>query len=186
MKLSALICAIMVSSTSAAVPDEFPYFEINLDLAPNMRFFEISQHFSEGIVLTLNSFLEEYYYPAMAVLFIWDKIYWILEISQPERYQELEGIVAGVNSPDLDMPRAVLLNQVYELGAWCTSIVAKQADGTIIHSRNLDYNHAADEMRNITYRAKFIQNGKYSFDAVMFAGTLGVYTGMKDGGFSIS
>jgi len=41
-------------------------------------------------------------------------------------------------------------------------------------------------MREMTYRAKFTYNGTYVFDAVMFAGTLGVYTGMKEGAFSVS
>jgi len=41
-------------------------------------------------------------------------------------------------------------------------------------------------MRAITYRAEFMKNGEKLFDAVMFAGTLGVYTGMKAGAFSVS
>jgi hypothetical protein len=41
-------------------------------------------------------------------------------------------------------------------------------------------------MRAITYRAEFMRNGEKVFDAVMFAGTLGVYTGMKPGAFSVS
>lgn len=78
-----------------------------------------------------------------------------------------------------------MINSLYELGAWCTSVIAKQTDGTIIHSRNLDYNDAPF-MRNLTFRAKFVAGDEFLFSAVMFAGNLGVYTGMKPGGFSIS
>ena len=84
------------------------------------------------------------------------------------------------------MNKAIVLNMVYELGAWCTSVILKLADGTIVHSRNLDYNHAAEDMRQITYRAVFVEDGQYKFDAVMFGGTIGTYTGMKAGSFSIS
>jgi len=41
-------------------------------------------------------------------------------------------------------------------------------------------------MRGVTYKAKFVNKDKYLFDAVMFAGTPGVYTGMKAGAFSVS
>jgi len=59
------------------------------------------------------------------------------------------------------------------------------SNGTIIHGRNLDFDFA-DQFRNMTYRAKFVRGDKYLFDAVMFAGNVGVYTGMKAGAFSIS
>ena len=41
-------------------------------------------------------------------------------------------------------------------------------------------------MRNITFRAIFTKDGEYVYDAVMFAGTIGVYTGMKADAFSLS
>ena len=41
-------------------------------------------------------------------------------------------------------------------------------------------------MRNITYIANFYKGGEHIFDAVMFAGDIGVYTGMKKGAFSVS
>ena len=83
------------------------------------------------------------------------------------------------------MPRGVMLNALYELEAWCTSIVAQTPSGEIIHSRNLDFDFA-DYMRAITFRARFERDGKYLYDADMFAGCQGVYTGMKAGAFSIS
>lgn len=59
------------------------------------------------------------------------------------------------------------------------------SNGTIIHSRNLDFEEPS-AMRNIVFRAEFIKNGSYLFDSVMFAGTVGVYTGTKRGAFSVS
>ena len=41
-------------------------------------------------------------------------------------------------------------------------------------------------MRKITFRARFMRDEQYVYDAVMFAGTVGVYTGFKAGAFSIS
>ena len=58
-------------------------------------------------------------------------------------------------------------------------------NGTVIHSRNLDFEEPS-AMRKVVFRALFKKNGKYSFDAVMFSGTVGIYTGMKSGAFSVS
>jgi hypothetical protein len=101
-------------------------------------------------------------------------------------YGEIEGIVKGVDDPSITIPKMTMMNSFYDVGAWCTSIIVKQADGTIIHSRDLDYGNAEDQMAKMTYRAKFHRSGKYVFDAVMFSGTVEVFTGMRAGGFSIS
>jgi hypothetical protein len=44
----------------------------------------------------------------------------------------------------------------------------------------------SDDMRKGTYNARFIKNGQRVFDAVMFAGTVGVYTGVRYGAFGIT
>jgi len=83
------------------------------------------------------------------------------------------------------MYQALFLNYIYELQAYCTSIVARQADGTIIHGRNLDFDEA-DAMRDITFIAQYVKDGEVLFNAVQFAGTIGIYTGVREGGFSVS
>lgn len=57
-------------------------------------------------------------------------------------------------------------------------------NGTIIHSRNLDFAFAPT-MREITYEAVFLKEGKELYRAMMFAGINGVMTGHR-AGFSIS
>lgn len=54
-----------------------------------------------------------------------------------------------------------------------------------MHGRNLDFNDP-NNLRKIGYNAVFVRDGKYSFDATMFAGFVGVYTGTKKNAFSIS
>ena len=110
---------------------------------------------------------------------------WIWDFSQHEKYREIKGIVTALNDTHMTMSRAVLVNSLYELESWCTSIIARMQNGTIIHSRNLDFDNAS-LMRTITYTATFQRGDKYLFDATMFAGVVGVYTGMKAGAFSIS
>lgn len=112
-------------------------------------------------------------------------VYWVWWIVDHEKYQEIEGIVEAIDSDVITVSRTVMINSLYELQAWCTSIIAQTKEGSIIHARNLDFDFA-DYMRTITYRAVFTRGGKTLYEADMFAGCLGVYTAIKPGAYSIS
>jgi hypothetical protein len=90
------------------------------------------------------------------------------------------GQALGVNFVDL-----LILNYVYDVYCACTSIVAQQTDGTVLHGRNLDFAFA-DDSREIVYKGEFYKNGEHIFDAMMFAGDINVMTGFKPGAFSVS
>jgi len=50
---------------------------------------------------------------------------------------------------------ALLVAQyINELSAFCTSVIAYDANGTVIHGRNMDFLFEAT-MRNITYQGEF-------------------------------
>jgi acid ceramidase len=74
---------------------------------------------------------------------------------------------------------------MYDLSAFCTSILSKTKDNKIIHSRNMDYTYP-EEMRKIIYIAKFMKKGKLLYEATMFGTTNVVFTGIKPNSFSIS
>ena len=53
--------------------------------------------------------------------------------------------------------------------------------------RNIDFpDNFASIISQLAYKARFERDGVYQFDAVMFHGTVGVFTGFKDGAFSVS
>ena len=91
----------------------------------------------------------------------------------------------ALNESDVTIGKILLMNSLYELESWCTSVIVRMNNGTIIHSRNLDFD-LPDLMRMISYNAHFVHGGSPSFDAVMFGGTVGVYTGIKSRAFSVS
>jgi len=79
-----------------------------------------------------------------------------------------------------------MMNYAFELGdALCTSVVARQADGTIIAARNLDFAFA-DAVRNITFKAEVFKKGVHIYDSVTFAGFVGVFTAHKANKYTIS
>jgi hypothetical protein len=54
---------------------------------------------------------------------------------QNERYQEIEGIALALDVPT---KRVLVMSYLYEYMAYCTSIVAKQENGTLVHLRIFD------------------------------------------------
>jgi len=170
------------AGTEISNPSSLPEFTIELNQSSKLLFKAPAEFFQADILTAFDLFMPGIPKPLVD---LFEYTYWIWYYTQNEKYMEMEGIVEAVNSTDLTMGKLVLINALYELESYCTSIIAKQSDGQIIHARNLDFGNT-DAMRKISYRARFVRNGEYVYDAVMFAGTVGVYTGMKGGAFSVS
>jgi hypothetical protein len=51
--------------------------------------------------------------------------------------------------------------------------------------RNSDFNFP-DQIKNITYVAKFYKGDEYQYESVMFVNTISIFTGFKTGAFSVS
>mmetsp|Transcript_4953 Transcript_4953/g.7413 ORF Transcript_4953/g.7413 Transcript_4953/m.7413 type:complete len:401 (+) Transcript_4953:25-1227(+) len=185
LRLAAIVAlAYSASALSVVTPendDQFPLFTIDYDTKPRDRFKEVSTHYRDNIVEVFNVAMDEIPNFVSDFFKLVHGIWWVLH---HEKYEELLGIVDAVNHPNVTISNVVMVNCLYELEGWCTSIIAKQTNGTILHSRNLDFH--IQQMRDNTYRARFTKGGNYLYDAVMFAGNVGVYTGMKEGAFSIS
>lgn len=78
-----------------------------------------------------------------------------------------------------------MINSLYELDAWCTSIVGRFPNGTAYIARNLDF-YFANESRRLSYIGRFYRGEKYLFESMMFAGMTSVFTGIKPQAFAIS
>lgn len=79
----------------------------------------------------------------------------VLEIvtidTQSDRYQEIEGIAEIL---ELGTNEVLMMNYLYELDAYCTSIVGQMSNGTVFLARNLDF-YFPEVTRKILYIAKF-------------------------------
>jgi len=74
---------------------------------------------------------------------------------------------------------------MYELGTFCTSIICQDANGMIIHGRNLDWS-MQPYLANMSIIGNFYKNGSLLFKSDMIVGYLGILTGMKPNSFSIT
>lgn len=175
-----LFCLVSIQSTNVRNNDnDIPKFVINLDLPPQERFVEVTKNFKDYTIKVIKLYLG--YIPKIVQIIFKgiSKLFWMIK---PEYYKELEGMsqVLGV----VDAKELLLLQYAYEFSAFCTSVIAYDSEGSIIHSRNLDFAFAPS-MRNITYEANFVKDGKNLYKGIMFVGLNGVFTGQRDG-YSVS
>jgi hypothetical protein len=111
----------------------------------------------------------------------------MMDTLKPEYVSEMKGFCKEAQAngiTDMVPELSMMLQLVYEISSACTSIVANDADGNMLHARNLDF--PIPYLQNITYQADFRRNNKTVYKAATFLGEFGVLTGMVPGGFSVS
>lgn len=94
----------------------------------------------------------------------------------------MEGIADAL---ELSTNEVMMMNFLYELDAYCTSVIIRNANGTLMMLRNLDF-YFPNETRRTLYIAKFYRGNKYLFESPMFAGLVGVFTGFRPDGFALA
>jgi hypothetical protein len=155
-----------------------PKYTIDLDKPAEERWVEVFADFEKPIKKIMKAAGAELtkteYYTLFALL--------QKSFLTPDQQKELQGACDAIG---LDYKMAIILNFMYELHAFCTSIVAKTPDGSIIHGRNLDYPYA-ELFAELTVDLTFVKNGKTLYVATGTAGSLGIITGMRPGKWSVS
>jgi len=175
------LCSAVHASAASALPA--PRYAIDLDAPPEERWLAVYLDYQDkfGPILaflnaTIPPDVQQYLDPIMAAL---------NDFLPGDIGRELKGISEYPGVP-FNLGQLVILNLLYELTAYCTSIVAQAPDGTgtIFHSRHLDYDIPA--LRDLTIEVEFKQNNATLYECTMFAGSLGCFTGMRPGGWSVS
>ena len=94
---------------------------------------------------------------------------------------ELRGVSEATGIP---LGRVVMLQIAYEAFAACTSIVTEGEDGHPLHIRTMDWD--MPELMPLTIEVVFVRGGQVVFSATTWAGYIGILTGVRPGGFSVS
>lgn len=163
---------------------------IDLDQPPEERWAKVAEDYSKDFPKLLMQI--EAMFPKELVLAVSD-LAGNLDKYFPYPYaDELRGIVKY--SMNVTLGQVIIGNLLYDLTAYrrsskshgaCTSIVASDSEGYIIHGRNLDY--ALSTLRDMTIEVQFKnRNNPNVFTGTTYAGFIGTLTGAKPGGFSIS
>eukprot|EP00052_Salpingoeca_macrocollata_P011592 m.89451 g.89451 ORF g.89451 m.89451 type:complete len:385 (-) comp18122_c0_seq1:96-1250(-) len=179
-------------------PDRaLPWKTINLDLPPQERWVDAVKPMAAQIQDMIVSVVD--LLPAELRKVLMEKIDAKAEelvSAMPAPYgDEIKGIA---NATGIDLGLLFLYNVAYELEGVCTSIVAQNSNGHIYHVRNLDFGlflgidkqnsswQLTEKLRPLLFNARFVKGGKDLFNATVFGGYVGLLTGMKQGGFSIT
>jgi N-acylethanolamine-hydrolysing acid amidase len=94
--------------------------------------------------------------------------------------EEIKGLARGFN---MTVGEVAACQIVYDVTAACTSIVAQDASGRILHGRNLDYSDPP-LLRNATISVEFVRGGATVASGVTYAGLIGIFSGGVPGGFT--
>ena len=93
---------------------------------------------------------------------------------------------SAIEASKLLPPEYKALSRIPWRGPGCTGIIARAADDTVYHARNLDFS-PVDIMGNLVYNGVFTRNGKEVFRSQMVAGYTMAITGARfgDDGYAI-
>lgn len=103
-----------------------------------------------------------------------------------ELAQEIQGCCSVIGVP---VGWATLFNLGYEISDACTSIVAQDPSGKILHSRNLDFWPGmgfTDTLKAMSFIVDWQKGGETTFKTTSMAGYVGSLSGMKAGAFSVT
>ncbi|XP_060069474.1 N-acylethanolamine-hydrolyzing acid amidase-like [Ylistrum balloti] len=96
--------------------------------------------------------------------------------------EEMRGIAKNLN---ISLGDIVGANLLYDVSAFCTSIVMQDDKNMIWHARNLDFSFT-DLLRNITVFIDFQKNNQTVYSGVTYAGYIGLMTGQRPKAFTIT
>jgi len=169
-------------------PEDVPTVVVNLDLAPKQRWVKICanplyQQTAQFLVNTVEALLSSFGsgYILNEIGLMLNEYYFPQELAQ-----EIQGCAGSLGIP---VGWASLFNLGYEVSDACTSIVAQNTDGNIIHARNLDFWAGmgfTDSLKDMTFIADYQTGGKTLFKTTGFAGYVGALSGIKPGAFSVT
>jgi N-acylethanolamine-hydrolysing acid amidase len=145
-----------INITYNNIPETFrppKTFKIDLDLPPVERWREFVTANLEGIKAFETYFLNQYKIPSFAF-----SILGYLAEFHPDK-EFLEEISAITELSQLSKGMIFAVNYMYDISAFCTSIVFRGSDGKVHHGRNLDYSFR-ELIGNITANGEFYQGGK--------------------------
>jgi len=185
MLVKLLLCLFFLffSACSQAVEPYAPkWYSVNLNDPPQQRYNEVC----EDKILQIQSAITymKNLFPDVAVR-VAEKLGGVYADRIPEPFaSEIKGIARCINATLDDV---VFLNLFYEFSAACTSIVAKDSTGRIIHGRNLDFDFQ-EALAPMVVNINYYKNGKLLFKSTGFAGLVILLTGHRPnfGGFTFN
>jgi hypothetical protein len=159
-------------------PTDIPQHVINYSLPPRERYEEVARIYKDQI-----HHVKEVLFTHVPEKFqnLATELFNHLNDCLEDFGEEIKGVADGCG---LNVGDALLLNLAYELTDFCTSIIAVDNDGNIMHARNQDFEPT---LKDILIEVIAVnENGQELFRGITFAGFIGFPTGIVNKKYSIS
>jgi len=175
-----------------------PWYTVDLDLPPSKRWTHLITDKKEALtsVIQVIRDLADAFVPS-------GKLIEIVDITLPAIVQSLpypfaDEINGVATASGIKLGEIALFNIFYEVFTVCTSVVAEDTNGNLIHGRNLDFglflgwdtkNHSwavSEKLRPLVVNIDFTRNNKTVFRSTNFAGYVGILTGIKANTFTLT
>ncbi|XP_016040728.1 acid ceramidase [Erinaceus europaeus] len=175
-----------------------PWYTINLDLPPYKRWQElmIDKGSSLKVIVKSMTDMANAFVPSGKLMEMVDhKLHDLLGKLPAPYEEEMKGIAAVT---DIPLGEIISFNIFYELFTICTSVIAEDKKGHLLHGRNMDFGIflgwninnntwiVTEELKPLTVNLDFQRSNKTVFKASSFAGYVGMLTGFKPGLFSLT
>ncbi|XP_062244508.1 acid ceramidase [Platichthys flesus] len=174
------------------------WYTVDLDLPPSKRWSALIADKKKDLVTMMQAVrdLADAFVPSGKLIELVDFTLPVMAKTLPKPFgEEMKGIADVSGIP---LGEVVLFNIFYEVFTVCTSVVAEDDKGNLIHGRNLDFGlFMGWDMKNkswiITEKLKplvvnldFQRNNKTVFKSTNFAGYVGMLTGIKPQTFTLT
>ncbi|XP_072526281.1 acid ceramidase [Salminus brasiliensis] len=174
------------------------WYTVDLDLAPGERWKGVITDKKAELVSMMQAIkdLADAFVPSGRLVELVDRDLPLMVGTLPYPFgEEMKGIAAASGVP---LGEVVLFNIFYEIFTVCTSLVAEDPDGNLIHARNLDFglfmgwdlkNHSwviTEKLKPLVVNIDFTRNNHTVFKSTNFAGYVGMLTGIRPHVFTLT
>ncbi|XP_077135764.1 acid ceramidase isoform X1 [Ranitomeya variabilis] len=170
-----------------------PWYTVNLDQAPRERWQKIIADKKQpltAMIQQIKDLVTFFFHSEKLIDLVDTKLPALLGNLPPPFDEEIKGIAEASGLP---LGEVMLFNIFYEVFTVCTSVVAEDTSGKLIHARNLDFGlflgwdvknnswMVTELLRPLVVNVNFQRNNKTVFLSTSFAGYVGMLTGLKPG-----
>ncbi|KAI5630453.1 N-acylsphingosine amidohydrolase precursor [Silurus asotus] len=174
------------------------WYTVDLDLLPSKRWTEIITDKKNELINMVQAIkdLADELVPSGRLEELIDKALPLMVDTLPYPFnEEIKGIAAASG---VSLGEVVLFNIFYEVFTVCTSLVAEDPDGNLIHARNLDFglfmgwdikNQSwviTELLKPLVVNLDFRRNNSTVFQSTNFAGYVGMLTGVRPYMFTLT
>ncbi|KAJ1215355.1 hypothetical protein NDU88_002964 [Pleurodeles waltl] len=175
-----------------------PWYTVNLDLPPQERWSQLIYSKKKELLNLIQAIkdLANAFVPSGKIVKLVDEDLPLLVGSLPYPFgEEIKGIA---HASGMALGEVMLFNIFYEVFTVCTSIVAEDKTGKLLHARNLDFglflgwdikNNSwtiTELLRPMVVNVDFQRNNKSVFLSTNFAGYVGMLTGIRPETFTLT